>query len=607
MTNSRSSGWALAALAVLGLAIGSGRASAAGKIPVPRQRPQTAASAPAPPTPAPAPASAPASAADPLSNPAASVDAGTGFSNPFAPIESQPLSKVSQGLVGLLDARHGGFSQDLWNGTDRLVVETLLPQLPVPRASPAESALLRRLLLSRVQPPQGATNEISLLAARLQLAIASGQIGAVEPLAQQAPDQINDPDIVGPRVDALFYEGKDNEACGLAGGVKGRSGDAAWVKRLAYCSALDGRVSEARMSVDVLADTGTPAPEFAALMGKLTDKAKVKSVKFSKPEAVDFALLRKTGVHLDPATLATADPSFDTAWAAYQKAPLDQRLTAAELAVSDGVLPVGALVNLYKRVKLSKRLIDKSFAAKRMPAGTHGAAYVVQRLAKTKDDSERGALIAAALEAARDRGVLPAVAMALHANIASLPAVPALADVAPVLGVGEAISGDGVMARRWYDLMRAQNTEASEKGRALRSILAVRGGAPDLGWAPDDFLLRINTAETPQDKARASLEWDLLTALGTPDSKSIWVKTLEGPLEVTAPAPTTSVVDGLRAASLRGRVGETVLFALIALGEAGPRGVDPAALVDAVKALNRVGLDNDASAIAAEALAWRMP
>jgi hypothetical protein len=521
-------------------------------------------------------------------------------------VQSQPLPTPEAQLIGLIDGASGGFARDLWLGADRLLVEALLPRLPAAQGSPAMTDLTRRLLLSRADPPRGATRRLSLTAAKLDRLLAIGQLGTIEPLAQQVPNDLARPEFLAPRVDALLYQGADGDACALAERARGRTDATAWTKRLAYCDALSGKVTEARISVDVLTDTGDEDPAFAALMARLVDKAKPTDVAPGRPGAVHFALLRQTGGGLADAALEHATPDFLAAWAGFDKAPVAQRIAAGERAAASGALPAAALLRLYRAQPMKAQRLSVPFAAKTLLAGVDGAAYAVQRVALSSDGNERAHLIAAALRSARERGVLPALAAALGPDLAALTASDELIELGSVLGACEALGGSAISSRRWLDLARARGAAAAEPALALRSLLSVRGLGADIDWSPDEMLARLRGAG-PRDQARAGLEWELLRPFGLVDSSAMFLTVIEGPLMAPGPAPIPAVLEGLEEASAQGRVGSTVLYALIALGDAGPRGAHPAALSAAVRALKRVGLDSDARAIAAEALAWRMP
>ena len=71
---------------------------------------------------------------------------------------------------------------------------------------------------------------------------------------------------------------------------------------------------------------------------------------------------------------------------------------------------------------------------------------------------------------------------------------------------------------------------------------------------------------------------------------------------VATDMPAAALWRGLGAAAAAGAVGETVLMALLALGEAGPAGAHPTMLGAVVDALRRVGLEAEARSVALEAV-----
>ncbi|MFZ1989773.1 MAG: hypothetical protein WAW96_08370 [Alphaproteobacteria bacterium] len=566
------------------------------------------------PSPAPAPASAPAPSADQASAPAGSDQApqpteagGPGFVNPFTPVSSQSLGDVEANLVGVIDAKGGGFNEDMWAGTDRLIVETALPHLPAAVTSPAAMSLARRLLLTRAQSPQGGTHGASFIAERLERVLAIGQVGAIDTMVQQTGDQATTPGISGVAVDALLYQGKDKEACDLAEKQRGIAKSTMWTKRLVFCSALAGKTAEARLGVDVLRDTGDEDEAFAALMGKWLDKSKLTKAIVTEPNAVDFALLRHTLVGLDDDSFERAGVAFDTAWSAYAKAPLPQRLVAAECAVPSGLVTPAALSKLYTQVKVPPGLLAKKKTGPIIfPPGPSSIAYVLQRLAIVKDNDNRGHLIAAALASAQRSGKLSAVSILFRKNIAATKEDAKLIDVAPTLAAGAVVAGDAAQAKRWLNLMKSQGQGDTEAAHALRSLLAVATGDAALQWTADDFLARFNAA-SGDDRSRAVMEWTLLRALGGSQSDALALAMLDAPSATSGTGPTPAVIDALKAASSHNHLAETVMFSVMALGTEGPGASQVAALQLVVGSLAHVGLTSDARAIAAEALAWNMP
>jgi len=65
--------------------------------------------------------------------------------------------------------------------------------------------------------------------------------------------------------------------------------------------------------------------------------------------------------------------------------------------------------------------------------------------------------------------------------------------------------------------------------------------------------------------------------------------------------PRPQIWNGLSLAAQNGRIGETVLFAVLALNEEGPASVSPVVLSHVVSSLMSIGLENEARRVAVEA------
>ena len=65
------------------------------------------------------------------------------------------LGDATPDYAGTLEEGGGGFPMDMWKGTDRALVERLLPKLPPALGSPAMRDLERRLLLTNAESPEG--------------------------------------------------------------------------------------------------------------------------------------------------------------------------------------------------------------------------------------------------------------------------------------------------------------------------------------------------------------------------------------------------------------------------------------------------------------------
>ena len=117
------------------------------------------------------------------------------------------------------------------------------------------------------------------------------------------------------------------------------------------------------------------------------------------------------------------------------------------------------------------------------------------------------------------------------------------------------------------------------------------------GIAPDP----LDGAVNPDAHRRGGLLLTLLSALGRNIAPEQWDVLLAGPLSEPSAVASPALRYVLRDAAANGRLGETVLLALLGLGAGGPEKAGLVTLGDAVAALRTVGLERDAEAIAVEA------
>ena len=100
---------------------------------------------------------------------------------------------------------------------------------------------------------------------------------------------------------------------------------------------------------------------------------------------------------------------------------------------------------------------------------------------------------------------------------------------------------------------------------------------------------------------RARLLFGLLAALDKPVATGLWTQLIGDARPVTTAIPNPALRHALRVASADLRIGETVMLAMIVLGEDGVAGAGAMAVETVVAALRTVGLRHEARALAREA------
>ena len=174
-------------------------------------------------------------------------------------------------------------------------------------------------------------------------------------------------------------------------------------------------------------------------------------------------------------------------------------------------------------------------------------------------------------------------------------------------------TGDLEAATSWLDVVRT-SAVFDDKSAKLRDELfplaRLAGAVSDDDWAPG-LLTAWQTSQRRSEHgqvvnedqvlARSALLFNLLEALGETVPDRQWESLLGGPPQRTTVVPRPVFWRGLRNAASQGRIGETVLLALTALGQGGPTQADPTLLRTVIESLRAVGLSAEARAIAIEA------
>ena len=137
---------------------------------------------------------------------------------------------------------------------------------------------------------------------------------------------------------------------------------------------------------------------------------------------------------------------------------------------------------------------------------------------------------------------------------------------------------------------------------AVLPIVRLSGAAAAAAWVSKDLIHWWDRVrETERARERATLLFTLLAAFDEPVPPAVLASLLECPERET-----TTMLHGahwlrMRRAARAGRVGETVLLALLAFGEEGPAAAAPPLLGEVLANLVTVGLEEDARALAVEA------
>ena len=500
-----------------------------------------------------------------LANPA-----GTGMT-PSA-VEVRPLGKPDPSDKGTLEDGEGGLGGEMWGESDYATIADLMAGMPVGTSSPAMNELIRRVLLTGAKPKDAGDDGPTLYDLRTARLLEAGLVRDLVALLDLGDEKSGDP---AARQQGYLLAGREREACAALGE---EAADAAALMLRAACQIAAGEGAAAAMSADLARVKGANDPAFFALVAHLADGAPLDAAALKGLGPVTLTLARRAKAELTPAALNGATLGVAAILAGSKSTPAALRLAAAARAAADGALDPALLLDLV----LAGKDEDGAFAAVRTAIRTEGL-------------EPRAKAIASAMSAgaAEDRTMLTAALLA-RAAWETPPSAALAGYAAPVTRV-LLLTGRGDRVADWLNFASALPAGVADE---LIVQLALAAPTADRSAKAADALARLAAAAT-SDAALASR---VLIYAGAMEAMGQTIPAAAQGLLAASP----QLAGGVDAAELADaaretRLGETILRALTIIGPGGPAKANPAAVIEAVAALSRVGLAREAAALALEA------
>lgn len=516
-----------------------------------------------------------------------------------AGITSGDLGIVDGPPAGTLDDSNGGLGQSMWTNAPRAEVEDLLGRVPLVSADPFVRALSRRLVLTISDAPVGPAKR-ALVTIRIEKLLQAGLIDEAGTIAA-AVRLDNDPDYARVQAEALLYAGREKDVCSDLTATRLTAPEPFWLELRTWCFSVAGDSASAELTQAVL-DTQAKDAAFDLLAADVLGGKKTAPGAIERPSALHIYLLRKAGLPVTNAiasklgTVANLLAARDA-----RNSPAD-RLSAAARISATGALSPGEILTIMGAQTIPADQIAN--AAATAPKLTFLPAQSLLRRAaalESRPPVKTDLLLAALVPGGRiDR--LPLTA-ALQSEIAT----SIRPDITTIRGrevVARALilRGKADAAAAWYANADADMDHAAF---AILLDLAAPTAARDGGALAAYVWLGKNAAPQKSPVPVAALALGLADVLRKPLPPE--AKALAGTLQAMRWPGTRPGPDDMRkmveAASQPGRKGEAVLRLLDILGADGPADTPPDVVIECVRVLTQLGLNQEARALAIEALA----
>ncbi len=531
-------------------------------------------------------------------------------------IEVDRLEQLDPDTIGTLDPGKGGLGADLWEGSERRVIEALLPRLPAGLASPTLRHLAHRLLLSSAAPPARRSVESNgergnLLALRVDRLRALGDIQGLNDLLRVVPQRYDDGTMAQARVEGLMLAHRLEAACRrVRNAIAEQHGAAFWQMALAVCQLRAGEPEAAALTAGLLREQGAgDHPAFFALIeSRGAEDAALPRLDRVSP--LHLALLWSMGRSVPAAVVERAGPAVLASVSRSPRAPLPVKTRAAERAAAVGAIDPQRTARLYATFEFDDGQLAEApslLRGSRAIRGSGRRALLYQAVRREHLTAPRAELVRLALQEARAADLYAVMAEVLAPTLAGMEPVPELAWFAETAGRALYAAGRPEAARAWHRLAREEAIVNPEAAVAVTSLWPYSrlAGAPAL--TPEGSLAAWRSARAgAEDGAHAlqhrqSILRACFQALGEPEPVE-WIDIAlsgNGRARPAAPAP---LVYAMEAAADAGRRGEALLLVLVVLGPGGPGDSHPMVLSEALSALTEVGLEAEARALAIEAV-----
>jgi len=521
-------------------------------------------------------------------------------------VETQVLADVNPDVAGAMSEDAGGFGAAMWRGTDRKVLDHLLAQIPVTSASPAMRDLMRRLLLTGADVPKGGRSG-ELISVRAGQLLAMGDFVGVNALLGVVPGYTGNPDLLRVEVDARLLTGDVARACQVTRAHIEEQSSVYWQKAFIFCQALDGQGEQAQIGIALLQELGVEDQVFFRLVDALSNPGKPPVIdSLADPSPLHLALARVAKAKLPIDVISSNRPGVLRAIAISPNAAPDLRLEAAERAESAGALPVDDLRQLYASIEFSEQALKNPLTEAAKLSGPMSRALLYRATLSQTVPAAQAEALTQALKLARVGGRYASTARAFLPQLTRVAPSADLAWFAPEAIRVFLTTGRYEGARAWFALLQSaaeHDAKLAAEQVALMPMARLSGFDGAASWTLAQFPAWWQTVKGSKGaRDKAALLIATFEALGESAPDQIWATLIAGPSRHALVAPHPSLWFLLDEASKQARLGETVLLSLVILGEGGPANADPIVLSRVLKALVAVGLNDEARALALEAV-----
>ncbi|MEO0883970.1 MAG: hypothetical protein AAFY34_14745 [Pseudomonadota bacterium] len=504
-----------------------------------------------------------------------------------AQIESSGLDDVSPWTVGFLEADQQGFPPNLWTTSDPDRLLDLLGTIETQNLSPGEHALLRQILYSPGNPPEG-DKVNDLMAERARLLLELGEADAAVTLLPLVQTYVGELDPEETAIDLLLGLGNHESAC-AASESEAREG-AFWAKLRATCFALDENSQGAELALELAISEGVDDPWFYeavfAAVGLAPDPP---SARYDS--GIALTLSKKAGLPVPTDAIAGSRLDLTAAIAQSTELQPELRVLAAGLAAEKGLIGADEHRATYEAL-----LAQEAFTPRSELDGAITANWVGEASTETKSR-----LLNAALETAEGHiSRYHAVSRLLLEDINALDKDNASLRYGLAFARANLAAGDVATAGQWANAV-SENSESNDNAFEVAwslGLMRLADADAEVASANELIARLIDSTDSPAKQAALQRLLVLWSAFDLELGSEGRLIVASEPADAGAPI-SPWLLRGLRAAAKDGASAELSLQVL-AITSGDPSTIQAADLAQIIEALRLAGAEDAARQLALE-------
>ncbi|PPR78576.1 MAG: hypothetical protein CFH01_00911 [Alphaproteobacteria bacterium MarineAlpha2_Bin1] len=514
------------------------------------------------------------------------------------------LKPIDPSSVGIYKEGGLGFSSNIWENSNREVIEALVSIIPNSYYSPSLRNLYKRIMLSEAKISDLSNDPIKLLELRIKKLASSGFVSLATELANLAPKN----DSLG-RFDNLFIEEKlldgDNlSACDRVEEMfsKGKS-SSFLLKHLSLCKIFIGDVDSSRLVIDLLHELDPGDNNFFSLASILIDGEQTDLSVFDVLSPLHLAMIKAAKIKIPDGIVTNVDPVVLKALAESPNTSLSTRIYAAEKAVSLGIIGAEKLSAIYSNIVFDKDRVNYIFEGEIFDQIDSKA--LLYQIAKTQvvPEAKAEVLHKSSLLAYKENLPITNYSVNIESYLEIYP------NNSLAWFAGDAIAAllyldKEFEAMKWFKLINSSGNlfdpniqRANLNLWPIFFILDPSISSMNINnWV--DEMIKINGGKSIQ---QIEITLGLLQNFNLEIPHKVWIKLLKNNDRANSYAAPSMYIVNFENAIDGDKVGESILYSLLMLGNSGKE-LNPSIGLSVVKGLSKLNLYDESKKIAIEIL-----